>query len=59
MTKCITLNSVFNKVKNRKIDINFSGGDVTSDGGAILLKEVDYLSGNNLFYFLICNKDVR
>jgi len=41
MTKCITSNSVFNKVKNRKIDINFSGGDVTSDGGALLLKEVD------------------
>lgn len=41
MTKCISSNSIFSKVKNRQIEVNFTGGDISSDGGALLLKEAD------------------
>lgn len=41
MTKCISLNYQFSKVKNRQVAINFAGGDISSDGGALLLKEAD------------------
>ena len=41
MTKCISLKHQFSKVKNRKLEINFSGGDISSDGGALLLREAD------------------
>ena len=39
--KCISLNYQFAKIKNRELQINFTGGDITSDGGAILLKEAE------------------
>jgi hypothetical protein len=41
MTNCISSNHQFSKVKNRQIAINFAGGDISSDGGALLLKEAD------------------
>lgn len=41
MTNCISLNYQFSKVKNRKLEINFTGGDISRDGGALLLKEAD------------------
>jgi hypothetical protein len=31
----------FSRVKRRKVEINFDGGEVTSDGGAVLIREVD------------------
>ena len=41
MTNCIPLTYQFSKVKNRKIEINFTGGDISSDGGVLLLREAD------------------
>jgi len=35
----------FPSCKRRKVEVNFSGGDVTSDGGALLLRQVDRLLG--------------
>jgi hypothetical protein len=31
----------FPSCKRRKVEANFGGGDVTSDGGALLLRQVD------------------
>lgn len=31
----------FSRVKRRKVEVNFDGGEVTSDGGAVLIREVD------------------
>lgn len=41
MTKCIPSNSPFSNVKNHKVKVNFNGGEVSSDGGALLLSEID------------------
>jgi hypothetical protein len=41
MTNCIPLNYQLSKVKNRKIEVNFTGGDISSDGGVLLLREAD------------------
>lgn len=41
MTECITSNYQFAKIKNRRIEINFTGGDISSDGGSIILGEAD------------------
>jgi hypothetical protein len=31
----------FSSLKRRKVELNFEGGDVTSDGGVVLLREID------------------
>jgi len=45
MTKCNQESFEFPALKSnkttRKIEVNFSGGEVTSDGGVMLLREVD------------------
>lgn len=41
MTRCIAPNYQFAKVENRNVEINFKGGDISSDGGSILLEEAD------------------
>ena len=46
MTECNTPNSFFQgelfpKIKGRKIKVNFDGGNVSSDGGVLLLKQID------------------
>jgi hypothetical protein len=41
VTKCTPKTRVLPRVAGRKIEVNFSGGDVSSDGGAILLREMD------------------
>jgi hypothetical protein len=41
MTNCISLSYQFSKVKTRQIEINFTGGDISSDGGVLLLREAD------------------
>lgn len=42
MTQCNLPNFVFPTVKSRRIEVNFDGGDVTSDGGALLLRQADH-----------------
>ena len=32
---------VFQRVKRKKIKLNFDGGDITSDGGLLILSELD------------------
>lgn len=41
MTNCTQTRFDFPALKRRKIEAEFSGGDVTSDGGVLLLREMD------------------
>ena len=41
MTYCTTKTIQFSSCKKRKVLANFTGGDITSDGGVLLLREVD------------------
>ena len=41
MTKCNVSIPVFQGPKNRKIEFNFSGGDISSDGRLLFMKEFD------------------
>lgn len=41
MTKCTESPIFFPPLKRRKIEAEFSGGDVSSDGGVLLLREID------------------
>lgn len=41
MTKGYQNAPAFSPVKRRKLDVSFTGGDVTSDGGVVLLREMD------------------
>ena len=41
MTKRYHKNTPFSSLKRRKIEVNFEGGDVTSNGGVLLLREID------------------
>ncbi|WP_409523236.1 IS1380 family transposase [Nitrincola sp. MINF-07-Sa-05] len=41
MTHCTVTRDLFPRCKGRKIETNFDGGDITSDAGAILLRQID------------------
>ena len=41
MTNCNTQPLLFSNLKNKKIQADFNGGSLTSDAGALLLREVD------------------
>jgi len=41
MTKCYQEKIEFPSCKRRKVEVNFAGGDITSDGGSLLLREAD------------------
>jgi hypothetical protein len=41
VTKRYQNSGTFSPVQRRKVEVDFSGGDVTSDGGILLLSEVD------------------
>ena len=41
MTKCTTPSASFPRCKGRQIIASFDGGDVTSDGGILLLRQLD------------------
>ena len=41
MTDCNTKNISFSPCKSKKVLVNFNGGDVTSDGGVLILREID------------------
>jgi hypothetical protein len=45
MTKCTQESFNFPDVKGRVVEVNFQGGDITSDGGVMLLREVDRTIG--------------
>ena len=41
MTSCTRKNLSFPALNRRKIEAEFSGGDITSDGGVLLLRQMD------------------
>ena len=41
MTDCISKTLNFPALKNRKVEASFSGGSITSDGGSLLLRQVE------------------
>ena len=41
MTKCNSLFDLFQRVKGRKISVNFNGGNISSDGGLLLFSQLD------------------
>ena len=41
MTDCIPTDAHFPRCKSRKIQADFAGGDITSDAGVLLLRELD------------------
>lgn len=41
MTICTTRAIEFSRCKGRKVEGKFNGGDITSDGGVLLLREAD------------------
>ena len=45
MTKCTATELTFEPVKRRKVTANFNGGDITGNGGLLLLRKIDRLTG--------------
>lgn len=45
MTKCYQTSIEFPRVKRRKVEANFDGGEITSDAGAVLLRQSDLRVG--------------
>ncbi len=41
MAECTTTPDLFPACKSQKIDVDFEGGDITSDAGSLLLRQVD------------------
>jgi len=41
MAKCTTTPELFPACKSRKIDVDFEGGQITSDAGSLLIRQVD------------------
>ena len=41
MTNCTTAEIEFSSLRRRKVSTEFSGSEITSDGGALLLREAD------------------
>jgi hypothetical protein len=41
MTKCTTSSALFPRCKGRQVTANFEGGDITSDAGVLLLRQLD------------------
>ena len=41
MTKCYQNIIHFSRVKRRQVEVNFEGGDISSDGGMLLLQAME------------------
>ena len=41
MTRCTTKNIQFLSCQKLKVEANSTGGDITNDGGLLLLREID------------------
>ncbi|NQT21519.1 MAG: IS1380 family transposase [Planctomycetes bacterium] len=41
MAECTTTTDLFPACKSRKVEVDFNGGDITSDAGSLLLRQVD------------------
>jgi hypothetical protein len=58
MTECITQKFLFQELGSREVVADFNGGTITSDAGALLLREVD-LSNGFIEGFAGCFTDFR
>ncbi|MCH8239464.1 MAG: transposase, partial [Proteobacteria bacterium] len=45
MTDCTPLSFDFPACRKRRVEVDFSGGDITSSGGVLLLRQADRLTG--------------
>ncbi len=45
MTDCTSLNFAFPACRKRRVEADFSGGDITGNGGVLLLRQADRVSG--------------
>ena len=45
MTNCTQTSFEFPSLKKRKVQCDFAGGDITSDGGILLLRQADRMTG--------------
>ena len=45
MTDCIQERLPFPRCKGRRVEASFSGGDITSNGGVLLLRQADRALG--------------
>ena len=45
MTDCTQESFQFPRVKGRAVEASFTGGEITSDGGVLLLRQADRLLG--------------
>ena len=45
MTDCLPSPICLPSFKGRKVEVNFEGRDVTSDGGIVLLQQIDHKLG--------------
>ena len=45
MTECNINTIEFSRLKRKKVQADFNGGRITSDGGALLLREVELHTG--------------
>ena len=45
MTNCTSLSFDFPACRKRRVEADFSGGDITSNGGVLLLRQADRLTG--------------
>ena len=45
MTECNNQPMLFSSLKRKKIQADFNGGQITSDAGALLLRETEQLIG--------------
>jgi hypothetical protein len=45
MTECTQKSFEFPACKRRIVEANFQGGDITSDGGVLLLRQADHALG--------------
>ncbi len=45
MTNCTQKSFAFPRVNRRRVEASFDGGDITSDGGVLLLRQADHRLG--------------
>ena len=45
MLNCTVRHAPFSKFKRREFEVRFDGGDVSADGGPLLLRQLEWRSG--------------
>ena len=58
MTRCIKQSLLFQDLENRKVVADFDDGTISSDAGALLFREIDFVH-SLIDYYAQCFTDVR